>query len=65
MPKVILKLSLFLFVLLSRAGFVAEAFGKQQPPNPALRGFSEGCLNHHAALMASTHPSRCGSADRC
>lgn len=45
MPKVILKLSVFLVMVLSSAGFAAEVLGKQQPPNPALRGFSEGCPN--------------------
>lgn len=45
MPKVILKLSLFLVMVFSSIGFVAQAFGKQQSPNPALSGFTDGCQN--------------------
>jgi hypothetical protein len=38
-----LKLSLRLIFVFTLLNLLTRAFGYAQPPNPALRGFSEGC----------------------
>lgn len=43
MLRLQLKLVLWISVLLTCTSFAVRAFGSTQPPNPALRGFTEGC----------------------
>lgn len=43
MPRLLLRLSLCLAVVIFALALTARALGGTQPPNPALRGFIEGC----------------------
>ncbi len=43
MTRFLLKLILIMTLVLTMTSLAARAIGSTQPPNPALRGFTEGC----------------------
>jgi len=45
MTRFLLKLAILLAFVLTFTSLAARALGSMQPPNPALRGFTEGCKN--------------------
>ena len=45
MPRLLLKFSLLITFMLTITSLTARVLGSTQPPNPALRGFTERCEN--------------------